>query len=72
MALGWNWRVLLPRDCRGGGILVFTGLWERYELNSQRALLAQNVALVAQHSRPSVEALKNFDAIQRMSQPLAR
>ena len=36
----------------------------------QRAALAKNVALVAQaQPMPSVEALKNFDAIRRMSQP---
>ena len=31
--------------------------------------MAKNVALVADTPMPSVEALKNFDAIQRMSQP---
>jgi hypothetical protein len=41
----------------------------QHEISSQRAALAQSVALLAQAQAPSVDALQNFDAIQRMSQP---
>ena len=69
----WNWRVFLPRAIATAAILVFTGtIWERYELNSQRSILAKNVAQVASTKPlPSFDALYNFDAIQRMSQPVA-
>ena len=51
----------------------FAGLaLHRHELDARRAALAKNVALVAAaQPMPSVDALKNFDAIQRMSQPHA-
>jgi hypothetical protein len=42
---------------------------QHHELNAHRAALAKNVALVAGTPMPSVDALKNFDAIRRMSQP---
>ena len=66
----WGWRVLLPRLAVGVVILGIAGVtYQQYEFN-QRARLAQNVALLAQtQPMPSVEALKNFDVIQRMSQP---
>jgi len=69
----WNWRVFLPRVIATAAILVFTGtIWERYEIKSQRSILAQNVAQVASVKPiPSFDALYNFDAIQRMSQPVA-
>jgi hypothetical protein len=69
----WNWRVFLPRVIATAAILVFTGtIWERYELNSQRSVLAQNISQVASAKPlPSFDALYNFDAIQRMSQPVA-
>jgi hypothetical protein len=55
-------------------ILVFAGVsWQHYEnyaVNSQRTLLAKNVASVAAaQPLPSVDALQNFDMIQRMGQP---
>jgi hypothetical protein len=54
-------------------VVLFAGLtFHRYELNSRHAALAKNVALVAgAQPLPSVDALKNFDAIQRMGQPRA-
>jgi hypothetical protein len=66
----WSWRVLVPRVAVGVAVMGIAGLtYQRYEFN-QRARLAQNVALLAQtQPMPSVEALKNFDVIQRMSQP---
>ncbi|HZL13664.1 MAG TPA: hypothetical protein VFC85_05925, partial [Verrucomicrobiae bacterium] len=67
----WNWHALLPR---AAVVAVAVGLagfaLHHHEISRQRAELAKNVALVAAtQPLPSVEALKNFDAIQRMSQP---
>jgi hypothetical protein len=69
--LFWFWRVLVPRLAGGAVAIVFAGLTlQHHELGAQRAALAKNVALVAEGPPlPSVDALKNFDAIQRMSQP---
>jgi negative regulator of sigma E activity len=68
-----NWRALLPRVAVAAVAICFAGLAvHRHEINSRRAVFAKNVALVAgAQPLPSVEALKNFDAIQRMSQPRA-
>ena len=68
----WTWRVLVPRLAVGVAVLGIAGLsYQHHEFN-QRARLARNVALVATaQPLPSVEALKNFAAIQRMSQPRA-
>jgi hypothetical protein len=66
----FNWRVFLPRAAVAGVAVLFAGLiLQRHEMNTQRATLAKNVALVAETPMPDVDALKNFDAIQRMSQP---
>lgn len=67
----WNWRVLLPRSAVAATVVLLVGLaFHHYELTSQRTALAKNVALVAESlPLPSVDALKNFDVIQRMSQP---
>jgi anti-sigma-K factor RskA len=68
----WNWHALLPRIAVTAAVVLFAGgTFHHYELASQRAKLAKNVALVAETQMPSVEALQNFDAIQRMSQPRA-
>lgn len=69
----WNWRALLPRVAVAAIAICFAGFVVRqHEINGQRAAFAKNVALVAgAKPLPSVEALKNFDAIQRMSQPRA-
>jgi hypothetical protein len=68
----WAWRVLVPRLAVGVAVLGIAGLtYQRHEFN-QRAQLAQNMALVSRaQPLPSVEALKNFDAIQRMGRPRA-
>jgi hypothetical protein len=65
----WTWRVLVPRLAVGVAVMGIAGLtYQRYEFD-QRAQLARNMALVARaQPLPSVEALKNFDAIQRMGQ----
>jgi hypothetical protein len=67
----WNWHALLPRVAVAVVVIGFSGFALRqHEAYNQRAALAKNVALVAEAQPfPSVEALKNFDAIQRMSQP---
>jgi hypothetical protein len=66
----FNWQRFLPRAAVAAVTILFAGLvLQQHELNVHRAAFDQNVALVAQTPMPSVEALKNFDAIQRMSQP---
>jgi len=69
----WNWRMLLPRVVAMAAILVFTGtVWERYEVRSERSILVKNIAQVTYSKQvPSLDAIYNFDAIQRMSQPVA-
>ena len=66
----WNWHALLPRAAVAAVMLVLAGFtFHQYEISSQRATLIKTVALLAQAQPPSMEALNNFDAIQRMSQP---
>ncbi len=69
----WNWHALLPRIAVTAAVVLFAGLTLRhYELAARRSTLARNVAVVASSQPlPSVDALKNFDVIQRMSQPRA-
>ncbi len=66
----WNWRSLMPRIAVAAAVLIFAGVSiQRYEAGSQRAALVKSVAEVAAaQPLPSVEALNNFDAIERMSQ----
>jgi anti-sigma-K factor RskA len=65
-----NWRAFLPRAAVATVAIVFAGLTlQNHEAGERRAQVAQSVALVAETPMPSVDALKNFDAIQRMSQP---
>jgi len=66
-----NWRAFLARAAVAAVAVVFAGLTlQHHELNAHRSALARNVALVAEaQPLPSMDALKNFDAIQRMSQP---
>jgi len=68
----WSWRLLVPRLAVGVAVIGIAGLtYQRYEFH-QRAELAKKVALAAEaQPLPGVEALKNFDVIQRMSQPRA-
>jgi hypothetical protein len=69
----WSWRSILPRVAFAMLAIGFAALaLQRHELDTRRAALAKNVALVAEaRPLPSVDALKNFDAIRRMSQPHA-
>jgi negative regulator of sigma E activity len=67
----WNWHALLPRAATVAVAVVAAALVVQYhEINAHREQIARNVALVVRaQPLPSVEALQNFDAIQRMSQP---
>jgi len=67
----WNWHALLPRVAVATVMLAVVGFaFYQQEIYNRRAEIAKSVSLVAQSQPlPSVEALQNFDAIQRMSQP---
>jgi len=67
----WNWHTLVPRVAFAAAVITFTGLaFHHHEIYSQRAALARSVAFVTGGQPvPSPEALENFDAIRRMSQP---
>ena len=66
----FNWHAFLPRAAVAAVAILFAGLTlQHHEVSERRAQVAQSVALVAGTPMPSVDALKNFDAIQRMSQP---
>ena len=69
----WIWHVLVPQAAVAAVVIAFAGLGiRRYEFNANRDALTKNVVLVAAaQPMPSVDALKNFNAIQRMSQPHA-
>ena len=69
----WRWRLLLPRLAIPLVAVVIAGFaWQHHEQSVNRAALARSVALLAgSPALPSVDALKNFDTIQRMSQPRA-
>ena len=65
-----NWRLLWPRVAVTAAVLIFAGVGIlRHETHSHRVALAKDVALMAVAQPPSVDALENLDAIQRMSQP---
>jgi anti-sigma-K factor RskA len=67
-----NWRAFLPRAAVAMVAIVFAGAaFHHHETYSQRAQVVKNVsrALVAETPLLNMDALKNFDAIQRMSQP---
>ena|SRR5215472_5719047 len=66
---GWHWRAIIPRTAAATvivGLASFTIY--QHEIYVQQVALARNAALVASQPMPSVEALKNFDAIRRMGQ----
>ncbi len=64
-----NWRLLWPRVAAVAAFLFFAGVGLQWHASLSRAALAQSVALVAAQPAPSVDALENLDAIQRMSRP---
>lgn len=65
-----GWRSLFPRFAAAATVLIVAGVSLRhYEITSQRYALAKNVAMATTSQPvPSVDALENLDAIQRMSQ----
>jgi len=65
----WHWRALVPRVAVAVAVVGLAGLaYQRHALD-KRAEFAEDMVLLAQAQPvPSVEALKNFDAIQRLSQ----
>jgi len=67
----WNWHLLIPRVALAMVAVVFAGLAvHHHEIYSQRTALVKSVALVSGgQPMPSSEALENFDAIRRLSQP---
>jgi hypothetical protein len=66
---GWQWRAIIPRAATATVIVGFASFTiYQHELYTGRVALAKSAALVASQQMPSVEALKNFDAIRRMSQ----
>lgn len=68
----WNLRALLPRMAVAAVVVVCSSLAiHEYQLDARRTQLARSVALVTSSPLPSVDALNNFDAIARMSQPHA-
>jgi hypothetical protein len=71
-ARGWPWFQAgwMPRLAATAAVVVFAALsWQHHELNERRWAMAHSVAQVAESSSlPGVEALNNYEAIQRMSQ----
>lgn len=69
-AHGWNWRSLFPRLAVAATVLIFAGVSiQRYEASSHRLAITKSVAMIASTTaQPSLEALENLDAIQRMTQ----
>ncbi len=67
----WNWRMLVPRIAFAAVVVSFTGVAiHHHETYLQRVALVKSVALATRGQPvPSPEALENFDAIRRMSQP---
>ena len=68
----WNWHSLLPRAAATAAVVIVAGFaFHQYDAASRRAEIIKSVMIVARAQKlPSVEALQNFDAIQRMSQPV--
>ena len=66
----WSWPRWLPRMAVGTAMVAFVAVsWQHYEVNQHRAAIANSLAQVAVASSvPAVEALDNYDAIQRMGQ----
>lgn len=65
----WNWRIIFPRAAIGAGTAVLAAVaFHHHELSAERIQMARNVVLVASQPVPSVDALKNFDAIERMGE----
>ena len=69
----WYWRVLVPRVAVAAAVVVLAGLAYQHHEFDRRVALVKDVALLAQAQPvPNIEALQNFDAIQRLSQTTPR
>ena len=66
----WFWPRWLPRVAVTVAVVACAAVtWQRHELNKDRTAIVQTIAQMAGSSALSpVEALDNFDAIQRMGQ----
>ncbi|MGH8024187.1 MAG: hypothetical protein ACRED1_11430 [Limisphaerales bacterium] len=67
--MDWEWRVFFPRftvTAAAAGIVAIAIY--HHDQVVQRQKISQDVYAVASQPMPSLEALKNFDAIQRMGQ----
>jgi hypothetical protein len=67
----WFWTRWLPRVAVTAAVVACAAVtWQRHELNEHRTAIVQAISHLAGSSSLSpVEALDNFDAIQRMGQP---
>ena len=67
----WNWHALLPRAAATAAVVIAAGFaFQQYGAANRRAEITKSVMIIARAQElPTVEALQNFDAIQRMSQP---
>ena len=67
--LEWDWRLFFPRVAAPATIVCLAAvMFHQHEMSVERRQLADTVVLVAAQPMPSLDALKNFDAIQRMGQ----
>jgi hypothetical protein len=67
--LDWDWRLFFPRVAVAATVVCLAAITlHEHEMSVQRRQLADTVVLVATQPMPSLDALKNFDAIQRMGQ----
>jgi negative regulator of sigma E activity len=66
----WNWRMLLPRVAVTAAVVLFAALGLQYhQTGLHRAEMAKSLSVVASaQAMPDVDALNNFDTIQRMGQ----
>ena len=65
-----SWPRLLPRLAATLAVVAFAALsWQHHEISQHRLAMAQSLALVAgSPASPGVDALDNYEAIQRMGQ----
>jgi hypothetical protein len=68
---GWSWRAWVPRVAVAAALAVFAAFtFQQHNRYLHEVAIAKSAALVASQPLPSVDALKNFDAIQRMDDEL--
>jgi hypothetical protein len=65
----WNWHALWPRLAVATALVLFAGIGiHHHAANVQRTTLAKDLATVIAAAAPSLDALEDLEAIQRMSQ----